>query len=133
MADPTPAVRAVVYERDDEQCVSCGARQGLQFQHRQATGMGGSKVRPTLVQGLTSCQSCNPAYEAALQGSALRFGWKVRSWVRDCSSVPVYYLLERTWYQLVSDGSRVRLAPARAVRMMRKVYGDSYAVEEGLS
>ena len=95
--------------------------------------MGGSKVRPTLVQGLTSCPSCNPAYEAALQGSALRFGWKVRSWVKDCALVPVYYLLERTWYQLASDGQRIRLTPAAALRMMRDVYGLGYELEKGLS
>lgn len=133
MADPTPVVRAVTYERDGERCVSCGARAGLQYQHRQAVGMGGSKRRPRLDEGLTSCASCNPAYESSLQESALRFGWKVKKWVKDCALVPVYYPLERAWFRLAAEGGRVRVSPDVAMQMMVEVYGTVYDVEKGRS
>lgn len=135
MSDPTPATRAVTYERDGHRCVSCGAWVQLQYQHRAAVGMGGSKIRPLFVDGLTSCAICNPAYEHELQAQALRFGWKVPSWVRDrdrMADVPVYYLLERTWCRLRLDGGRVRISRARAMQLMHEVYGESYDEEKGL-
>jgi hypothetical protein len=125
VSDPTPVTRAVTYERDGH----------LQYQHRAAVGMGGSKIRPLLVDGLTSCAICNPAYEHELQAQALRFGWKVPSWVRDrglVGDVPVYYLPERTWYRLRYDGRRIRISQMRAMQMMHDVYGDSYDEEKGL-
>ena len=133
MADPTPVVRAVTYERDSEKCVSCGATTGLQYQHRQAVGMGGSKRRPRLDEGLTSCAACNPAYESTLQESALRFGWKVKKWVKDCALVPVYYPLERAWFRLSREGGRVRVSPDVALQLMVEVYGAAYDVEKELS
>lgn len=132
MADPTPAVRAVTYERDGEHCCSCGARRGLQYQHRQAVGQGGSKMRPTFVQGVTSCPLCNEAYEHALQHVALKNGWKVKRWVADCALVPVYYLIERTWYRLTREGKREPLTVAEAMGMMHEVYGEQYDEELGL-
>lgn len=132
MAEPTPVVRAVTYERDSHRCVSCGATSNLQYQHRQATGMGGSKVRPHFVEGVTSCAFCNEAYEHTLQMVALKYGWKVRSWVADCASVPVYFIKERTWFRLTREGTRVRLSRAEAMRMMHEVYGVQYDEEKGL-
>lgn len=136
MADPTPIVRAVTYERDGERCLSCGARRGLQYQHRDAVGMGGSKIRPLLEEGVTSCEVCNPAYEGALQMVALKYGWKVRGWVKKrfgtLSVVPVYYVLERTWFRLTREGKRERLSQAEAMGMMHKVYGEQYDEELGL-
>jgi hypothetical protein len=135
VSDPTPATRAVTYERDGHRCVSCGAWVHLQYQHRAAVGMGGSKVRPLFVDGLTSCATCNPAYEHALQAKALRFGWKVPQWVRErgrVADVPVYYLLERTWCRLLTDGRRIRITRAAAMQLMHEVYGESYDDEKGL-
>lgn len=136
VADPTPIVRAHTYERDGERCCSCGARTGLQYQHRDAVGMGGSKIRPLLEEGVTSCSVCNPAYEGALQHVALKYGWKVRGWVKGrfetLSVVPVYYLLERTWYRLTRDGLRVPVSKAEAMAMMHEVYGEQYDEELGL-
>lgn len=136
MADPTPVVRAVTYERDQHRCVSCGATSNLQYQHRDAVGMGGSKIRPVLEEGLTSCAFCNEAYEHTLQKVALKYGWKVRGWVKErhetLSVVPVYFLPERTWFRLTREGSRVRLARAEAMAMMHAVYGVQYDEEKGL-
>lgn len=126
MSAPSPVVRAVVYERDEHRCVSCGTSRGLQFQHRRATGMGGKAEAPKVEDGVTSCAVCNPAYESSRQREALRYGWKLRRWILRPELVPVFYWRERTWYQLTAHGKRVRISTAEALRMMRVVYGDEY-------
>lgn len=129
MADPTPVVRAVTYERDGERCVSCGASKGLQYQHRAVVGMGGSKQRPKLVEGLTSCGCCNTRYEGDFQTKALACGWKIRGWVEDrglAAAVPVFYAMERRWFELTTDGRRLAISPVRAAEMMAAVYGAEY-------
>lgn len=126
MSAPVPVVWAVVKERDEQRCVSCGARVGLQFQHRQATGMGGSKRRPLYHEGLTSCAVCNEQYENVLQRKALLCGWKVARWVKHPDDVPVLYPLERQWYLLSTRGTRLRVNAVEAVAMMRRVYGEQY-------
>lgn len=126
MADPTPVTRAVTYERDLHRCCSCGAIIGLQYQHRQAVGQGGSKIRPTLVQGLTTCGYCNPKYEAEWQSQALHFGWKVRGWVGDCSRVPAFYVPDQQWFRLTAQGTRVPVTAETALAMMHEVYGPEY-------
>lgn len=126
MADPTPVTRAVTYERDMHRCCSCGAMTGLQYQHRQAVGQGGSKIRPTLVQGLTTCGYCNPLYEAAWQAQSLRLGWKVRRWVTDCSLVPAFYVPDQQWFRLTAQGTRVPVTAEKALAMMHEVYGPKY-------
>jgi hypothetical protein len=136
MSDPTPVTRAVTYERDNHRCATCGTIRNLQYQHRAAVGAGGSKIRPGLVDGITSCAICNPAYEGRLQAMALRYGWKVRSWVRDrdlMGDVPVYYLVERKWYQLTAEGERKHITTQRAMWLMHAVYGDQYDPEKGLA
>lgn len=94
--------------------------------------MGGSELRPTLEDGLTSCRDCNPGYEGPLQARALRFGWKVRRWVPRPELVPVFYWVERTWYRLTLEGRRVRISTVEAMRMMQAVYGPGYVVGKGL-
>lgn len=129
MADPTPVVRAVTYERDLERCWSCGARTGLEYQHRAVVGAGGSKVRPKFPEGGTTCFRCNPRYEGDMQSKALACGWKIRRWVFDqgrAVEVPVFYALELAWFRLTADGRRVRVTEVTASRMMRDVYGDEY-------
>lgn len=126
MSAPTPVVWAVVKERDEQRCVSCGARVGLQFQHRQATGMGGSKRRPLYHEGLTSCGVCNADYEGSRHREALALGWKVARWVSRPEDVPVFYPLERTWFVLSTRGTRLRINDVEAIAMMRDVYGDQY-------
>lgn len=81
MTAPTQKVRTATYIRDSYRCVSCGATEGLQWQHRESSGHGGrgSKAAPvTTADGVTSCWDCNPRYEADLQGLALQSGWKIR-------------------------------------------------------
>lgn len=124
--EPTPVVRAVTYERDRHKCVSCAATTNLQYQHRRATGMGGSKTRPRYEDGLTSCAVCNPAYEAALQTVALRYGWKLRSWVQRPDLVPVFVPHERSWFLLETDGRRFAIAARAARKLMVETYGSEY-------
>lgn len=131
MSAPTPAVRRMTYERDGGRCVSCGGTE-LQFQHRRATGMGGSKRRPEFTDGLTSCGTCNPAYEGRLQAAALRFGWKVARWVASPGRVPVWFVLERQWFLLAATGVRTPISAVEAMEAMHEVYGDRYVPGEGL-
>lgn len=129
MADPAPVVRAVTYERDKERCVTCGARTGKQYQHRAVVGMGGSKIKPKLPEGVTSCAVCNPRYESDLQDKALACGWKIRNWVYEqgrASEVPVFYAPELTWFELTADGRRLPITPVQASLMMQAVYGVEY-------
>lgn len=132
MSAPTPVVRAVMLERDANRCVRCGHLHRLEAQHRQAVGMGGSKVRPTLVELVTACSSCNARFEADLQTQALRSGWKVARWVSDPSLVPVHYAFERAWFVLGAEGTRERVTLEKAMEMMRAVYGAAYSYKEGV-
>lgn len=115
MTAPTKKVRDLVYRRDNNRCISCGSHISLSFQHRQATGMGGSKVKPLPHEGLTACLPCNESFEADKQSDALYWGWKVR---RFCpvavDVVPVYYRIEAAWFLLNADGSRDRINEATA-------------------
>lgn len=119
----TPAVRESVMRRDNDQCVRCGTGQPLEFQHRAADGMGGSPIRPTVVEGLAACSICNSGFEHSGQVEALRFGWKVRRWVGDAAAVPVWYAPEQVWCVLVFE-SRIPISEAEALDMMRDVYGE---------
>lgn len=124
MSAPTPVVRAAVYKRDNHRCVACHAADGLTFQHRRATGMGGSKTRPGAVDGLTLCATCNAACESDMQTVALGYGWKVRRWASP-DLVPVYSPHDFQWYRL--EGLTRRPIPgAVAIDLMHAVYGDAW-------
>lgn len=125
MSAPPPVVRAVTYERDGHRCVSCATLRHLQYQHRAAVGMGGSGRAIRYAEGLTSCATCNPAYEAHRQAEALFRGWKVRRWVGEqglAGSVPVFYVWDG-WHVLEHDATRTPITADRAAEMMRAVYG----------
>lgn len=127
MADPTPAVRQAVYQRDMFRCVLCGATGSLTFQHRQAVGMGGSKVRPSISDGVTLCASCNRDVEGHLQTEAVVYGVKVRRWVTDPGLVPVFNMPLRLWTRQPSDGSyEPPLHPCEAFAAMRAIYGHEW-------
>jgi len=124
VADPTAQVRSGTYRRDLNRCISCGTTDGLTYHHRQASGMGGNPVRPTMPEGLTACMICNAAFEAELQTAALRFGWKVRRWVKNPARVPVFDAVAGYWVVLHQTEPERRRVPQRvAQRMMRDVYG----------
>lgn len=124
MSAPTTETRTAVYARDSYRCVACNAHDGLTFQHRRAVGMGGSRIPPSVVDGLVLCATCNEACEHAMQTLALAYGWKARKWT-DPTLVPVYYPHERRWYRLEGIG-RVPVASIVALDMMHAVYGDEY-------
>lgn len=128
MSAPTPATRAVTYERDEHRCVSCGTLGPLQYQHRAAEGMGGRTAAPLLDEGVTSCATCNPRYEGDWQTRALVRGWKVRRWVVEQSiayRVPVFVHMHG-WVLLDREGGRTPISAGRARGLMVEVYGDEY-------
>ena len=122
MSAPTLVVRTAVYRRDDHRCVACHSGDGLTFQHRRAVGMGGSKIRPGTVDGLTLCITCNQAVEGDMQTLALASGWKVRKWVSP-ELIPVRYPHEFCWFRLEGI-KRHRISGVVAVDMLHAAYGD---------
>lgn len=124
MSAPTLTTRHTVYTRDLERCVSCNTADELTFQHRRAVGMGGSRNRPSPVDGLTLCLRCNTAAEAALQTMALANGWKVQRWAEP-THVPVFYPHEFTWCRF-EGVERHPITSMVALDMMHSVYGDQY-------
>ena len=124
MSAPTASTRAAVYGRDDRRCVACHTETDLTFQHRRAVGMGGSKNRPTVVDGITLCLTCNQRCEADLQTMALAYGWKVRKWA-DPSLVPVYYPHDFGWF-LLPGTRRRRVSGPVALDAMAAVYGHEH-------
>lgn len=123
MSAPTEQTRSAVYGRDGYRCVAC-TDISLTFQHRRAVGMGGSKIAPPPVDGLTMCLVCNEGCEGAGQDAALTYGWKVRKWA-DPSLVPVWYPAENQWY-LLAGIDRVPITPMVALDAMHAVYGEQY-------
>lgn len=126
MSAPTPKVRRDMYERDHEQCAMCGRRDELSHQHRQAVGMGGSKIRPSIVESLTLCMDCNGRCERDLQTKALAYGVKVRKWVKDAGLVPVLYPFIWGWARLTPGGEAIPIHADEAAQMMRDVYGEEW-------
>ena len=112
MSSPTPIVRSEVYLRDGRRCISCGSWFLMTVQHRQASGMGGRKRRPTHSELVTSCMKCNQSYEADMQTEALSFGWKVPRNIGDkkVADFPVYYPLEQSWFLLNDDATRTLIS-----------------------
>ena len=124
MSAPTVDTRRAVYTRDGFRCVACNAGDALTFQHRRAVGMGGSKVRPSVVDGLTLCGTCNEACEHSMQQLALAHGWKAKRWT-DPMKVPVYFPHEFQWFRL-EGRDRIPITSVVALDMMHAVYGDDY-------
>lgn len=122
MAAPTRDVREIVYARDDHRCVACGAVFPLTFQHRRRVGAGGSKIRPSIVDGCTLCATCNTEVEGYAQTAALVYGWKAQEWT-DPAVVPMFDRSAGKWFLLLGSGRRVALVVDAAIEQMRTVYG----------
>lgn len=123
MTAPSKRVRGLVYLRDQFQCVACGSRDGLTFQHRAATGMGGGgrKAEPlTPASGVTMCLPCNQAAEAHEQEKALSLGHKLR---RNrggipASGIPYFDFSTRTYYLPDDLGGRTPVLWATALELL---------------
>lgn len=127
MAAPTLLVRNAVKIRDQFACILCHTTDGLQFNHRRATGMGGSKIRPELNDGNLLCGPCNELIEqdAGWMVVALAYGLKVKKWVTDPGRVPLFYPHEHQWYRLAGI-HREPIGSLVALDSMHAVYGDEY-------
>lgn len=121
---PTENVRLDVYARDGFRCASCRGFNPLSYQHRAAVGMGGSRLLPTVVGGLTLCVPCNVECEGSMQSRALAFGWKIRRW-QDATLVPVFYAHEFAWFRFEGT-ARVKITSEIAVEMMCAAHGDQW-------
>jgi hypothetical protein len=127
MTAPTLAVRRAVAERDKHRCLLCGRLDGLTFQHRRAVGAGGSKLKPSPVDGCVLCGPCNTLIEQDRDWMivALARGIKVRRWVASPDRVPVYVVGDLQWYRL--EGIRRIPIPAGvAYELMHAVYGQEF-------
>ena len=126
MSAPTSRVRTAVYDRDGGRCVLCNTTELLEWNHRAATGMGGVRRRPDVVEGVTLCHHCNTDIEAddGLMRLALARGVKIRKWV-DPNLIPVYYQHEWRWYKLEGD-DRVEVTAVTALDMMHACYGEEF-------
>lgn len=124
MTAPTQKVRAATYLRDLHRCVSCGTSEGLTWQHRAATGMGGAGKRAAVLtpaDGLTACAVCNMRFESDLQEIALASGWKLR---RHRGGIPASELPYRDavtglWWLPDVEGYRHQVTVVEAMRRLR--------------
>jgi len=129
MAKPTALVRADTYRRDHYRCVTCGRFDDLEWQHRTAEGMGGSKLIVTTADGVTSCAICNPRYEDSMQTRALAMGWKLRRnrGGLPASAVPYYSTWERKWFLPLERFEREPIIEATALELIFAAGGRSAA------
>lgn len=128
MTAPTPVVRKQTYDRDGNRCAACGSWGPLEWNHRQSSGHGGrGRKAPSVtpVDGVVACAICNADFEGRLLRKALRYGWKVRKWVKHPELVPVRYA-DGVWAVLQADGLRRVVPEWEALVMMRDVYGPEY-------
>lgn len=129
MTAPSQKVRTATYIRDGFRCVSCGATEGLQWQHRESSGSGGrGRKAPavTTADGLTSCGSCNPRYESDLQGLALQSGWKLRRFRGSIQShqVPFWNRNTNVWALPDMDGGLQPINTALALELIDAAGGN---------
>lgn len=133
MAAPTATVRRLVFERDGWKCLACGVTEGLEFQHRQAVGMGGTKHRPSPVEGIVLCSRHNQLVEsnALFREWAVWQGWKIPRFVDSASRIPVFDGPEVAWYWLGEDGSRREGDEFSCVSALVERYGEPRLGIEG--
>ncbi len=120
MTKPTALVRADTYRRDHYRCVSCGTFDNLQWQHRTAEGMGGSKLVVTTADGVTSCMVCNPRYESDMQSLAYSMGWKLKRHRGGLpsSAVPFFVVWEHQWFLPLDRFDRLAIPEAEALELI---------------
>ena len=106
---PSPAVRALVRERDGGCCVRCGAYGGVHtfpphaLHHRRPRGAGGSRLDNTNSPAnlVTVCSPCHGLIES-YRLEALAFGYVVRQGSDDLATAPISY--RGRWVLLTHDG-----------------------------
>lgn len=91
----------LVLNRAGSWCERCGKHPGEQMHHRQARGMGGSKLRNGAHNLLYLCRPCHEQVEAH-PAEAYEHGWKVRMG-QDPADTPVWYR-QMAWVTLTPQG-----------------------------
>ena len=125
MTAPTAKVREATYRRDLHRCVSCGTKEGLTWQHRAATGMGGAGRKAatlTAADGLTACLMCNMRFESDMQELALASGWKLRRYRGGipASELPYRDAMTGLWWLPDTEGFRHQVTQGEALDRLRK-------------
>lgn len=102
--------RKLVYQRDNHECVHCGATDGLTLQHRAGRGMGGSKLLDGPENLITMCATANYRLESDAEFSRLGItnGWKLRRH-QNPETEPVLYAPAGAFFMLNPRGTRTRL------------------------
>lgn len=136
MADRTPAatLRALDARDGARRCVMTGTEgDRIIPQHRQG-GMGGrtDKHRPVNVLWLDSILNGHIESDADWQATAKAWGVKVPIWIRDVTSVPVYFRFEHAWFTLEGD-NRTPISSVEALDRMLEIYGDDYLLWKAIA
>jgi hypothetical protein len=123
MTAPTAKLRTGMYARDKHRCLDCGTTEGLTFQHRESSGMGGrGRKAPPLgyPDGITLCLICNQRCEAEGQERALQLGYKIRRNRGGFPSfrIPVFDRNEQLYFLLGLNGSRVPIHQSLALELL---------------
>jgi hypothetical protein len=111
---PTIKQKKLTFTRDGEQCVWCGATQGLAVHHRKNRQAGGSKLRDHLANYLTACYICNGQFEDNLMERARLLGVKLQQW-EDPYRTAVFFKFFDEWRLLDDDGT-FRVVDGRDIR-----------------
>lgn len=100
-----------LYVRRDKGCVHCGELEAIAPNHRINRGMGGSKKRDHPANIVVLCSMMNNLIEsnAYWRRQALIYGWKLTPY-DDPHLTPVFSVLERTWWLLRDDFSRLAVS-----------------------
>lgn len=104
--------RQAIYQREDQACGWCGKwAQGGSIQHRVARGMGGTRRKVTLADGVLLCGSgttgCHGLVESE-PAKAETYGYRLRQGC-EAHRMPIFIHL-MGWVYLTVDGG---YAPAR--------------------
>jgi hypothetical protein len=125
-------VRALVFERDGEQCLAAGVfgfcGGGLTIQHRVGRGMGGSAQWDTPAHLITLCATHNELQTASAQFAKIcqSRGWSIPRWVMDrmpAADIPVHYP-GRGWFLIREDGKVDKVSRVQAVPIFLSLYGE---------
>lgn len=99
--------RQAIYQREDQCCAWCGKHaQGGSVQHRTARGMGGTRRKVTLADGVLLCGSATTGDHGMFESRpeiALRYGYRVPQSM-SADETPIF-IWGHGWVLLAADGT----------------------------
>jgi hypothetical protein len=115
----TKRQKQAMWDREDGCCIACSKPIGsgeFSFQHRKARGMGGTRRKVTLADGVLACGSATTGCHGRMESYpdwARSRGYRVTQW-QDPLLVPVW-VHGRGEVLLTDDGMYVGVAPEVSV------------------